>query len=81
MIDEVQISRAIITNYYDELLSCLETDVVIGGAGPSGLSAAFFFAKEGYKVVLFEKHLRPGGGMAGGGMLLNKIVVQEEAKS
>lgn len=80
MIDEGQISRAIISSYYDELLSCLEADVVIGGAGPSGLSAAYFLAKEGYKVVLFERHLRPGGGMAGGGMLFNKIVVQEEAR-
>ncbi len=80
MIDEVQISRAIIDSYYRELLNSLEADVVIGGAGPSGLSAAFFLAKEGLKVVLFERNLRPGGGMAGGGMLFNKIVVQEEAK-
>jgi thiazole biosynthesis enzyme len=81
MIDEVQISRAIISSYYDELLSSLEADVVIGGAGPSGLSAAYFLAREGLKVVVFERHLRPGGGMAGGGMLFNKIVVQEEARS
>lgn len=80
MIDEVQISRAIISAYYEELLDSLEADVVIGGAGPSGLSAAYFLAKEGLKVVVFERHLRPGGGMAGGGMLFNKIVVQEEAK-
>lgn len=80
MIDEVQISQAIIKSYYEELLNSLEIDVVIGGAGPSGLSAAYFLAKEGLKVVVFERHLRPGGGMAGGGMLFNKIVVQEEAK-
>lgn len=80
MLDEAEISRAIIESYYEELLSCLEADVVIGGAGPSGLSAAFFLGQAGHKVVLFERSLRPGGGLAGGGMLFNKIVVQEEAR-
>ncbi len=80
MLDEALISRAIIESYQKELLSCLEAEVVIGGAGPSGLSAAFFLGKAGHKVVLFERSLRPGGGLAGGGMLFNKVVVQEEAR-
>ncbi len=81
MLDEVVISRAITESFSKEFLSSLEADVVIGGAGPSGLSAAYFLAREGHKVVVFERGLRPGGGMAGGGMLFNKIVVQEEAKA
>ena len=37
-------------------------------------------AKARKKVVLFEKKLSVGGGMWGGGMMFNEIVVQEEAK-
>jgi len=81
MLDDVVISKAIIESYTEEILDCLESDVIICGAGPSGLCAAYFLAKEGYKVVLFERSLRPGGGMPGGGMMFNKIVIQEESKS
>ncbi|GAI59687.1 unnamed protein product, partial [marine sediment metagenome] len=55
-------------------------DVAVGGAGPAGMTAAYYLAKEGIKTVIFERSLRPGGGMPGGGMMFNTIVVQEEAK-
>lgn len=80
MLDDVVISRAIIENYYKELLENLESDVIICGAGPSGLCASYFLSKEGFRVVVFERALRPGGGMPGGGMMFNKIVIQEESK-
>lgn len=35
--------------------------VAIIGAGPGGLSAAFFLAKEGHDVEIFEGSLNPGG--------------------
>jgi thiazole biosynthesis enzyme len=54
--------------------------VVICGAGPSGLCASYFLSKEGFNVAVFERALRPGGGMPGGGMMFNKIVLQEESK-
>ncbi len=78
--DEVLISRAIIESYFKNLLDCLDVDVAIAGAGPSGLTAAYYLAKGGIKTVIFEKQLRVGGGMPGGGMMFNNIVVQEEAK-
>jgi thiamine thiazole synthase len=80
MLDEIIISKAIIESYYQEILGCLECDVAICGGGPSGLCASYFLSKDGYKVVLFERSLRPGGGMPGGGMMFNKIVIQEESK-
>jgi len=80
MLDDIVISRAIIESYYKEILDNLESDVVICGAGPSGLCASYFLSKEGFKVVVFERALRPGGGMPGGGMMFNKIVIQEESK-
>ncbi|MBA2879769.1 thiamine thiazole synthase [Desulfosalsimonas propionicica] len=78
-LDEILISRAIIERYHQKLTENLETDVAIVGAGPSGLVAGYFLAKAGKKVVLFERKLSIGGGMWGGGMLFNEIVVQYEA--
>ncbi len=81
MIDEIVISKAITETFYKEFLDDLESDVIICGAGPSGLCAAYYLGKSGVKVVVLEKSLRPGGGLPGGGMMFNKIVIQEESKS
>lgn len=78
--DEVIISRAIIEGYTRELLNYSEVDVAIVGGGPAGLSAAYFLGKKGIKTALFERRLSVGGGMWGGGMMFNKIVVQSEAR-
>lgn len=79
-LDEITISKAIIESYMKDLLEVMEVDVAIGGAGPSGMAAAYYLASEGIKTVVFEKQLRVGGGMPGGGMMFNKIVVQEEGR-
>lgn len=73
------ITEGIIKSYMSELLNNIEVDVVIAGAGPSGLVCGYYLAKNGVKTVIFERHLKIGGGMPGGGMMFNKIVVQEEA--
>ncbi len=78
-INEIEISRAIIERYTERLLSNLTTDVAIVGAGPSGLTAAWKIAEKGLKTVVFERALKPGGGMAGGGMMFSEIVIQKEA--
>jgi len=78
--DEVIISQAIIESYMKELVKATDVDVAIGGAGPSGLTTAYFLAKEGFRVAVFERQLRVGGGMPGGGMMFNRIVVEEEGK-
>ncbi len=78
--EEHIISKAIIETYIKELTSHLELDVAIAGAGPSGLVCAYYLASAGKKVAVFERHLKIGGGMPGGGMMFNRIVVQEEAK-
>lgn len=79
-LEDIVISKAIITQYTRELLTALESDVAVAGGGPSGLVAAFYLAQQGARVVLFERNLSLGGGMWGGGMMLNQIVVQEEAR-
>jgi thiazole biosynthesis enzyme len=78
--DEVIISRAIVESYMKDFMGAMEVDVAVAGAGPSGLVTAYYLAKEGVKVVVFERQLRVGGGMPGGGMMFNRIVLQEEGK-
>lgn len=79
-LDEVVISRAIVESYSKQLVDHLELDVAIVGAGPAGMVAGYYAAKEGLKVALFERRLSPGGGMWGGGIMFNQIVVQDEAR-
>ncbi len=78
-LDEVTISRAIISTHMETLLDFMEMDVAIVGGGPSGLTCAAILGEAGYKVGLIEKKLSIGGGMWGGGMMFPRIVVQQEA--
>jgi thiazole biosynthesis enzyme len=79
-LDEIKISRAIIDAYTQKLTECLDVDVAIVGAGPAGMCCAYYLAKENKKVAIFERKLSVGGGMWGGGIMFNEIVVQEKAK-
>ena len=78
--DEVVISKAIVESYLKDLLDSVEVDVAIAGAGPSGMVAGYYLAKSKVKAVIFERKLSVGGGMWGGGIMFNRIVVQSEAK-
>jgi len=79
-LDEIIISKAIIESYKEKLIGVLDVDVAIVGGGPAGMVAAYYLAKEKKKVALFERKLSVGGGMWGGGIMFNEIVVQEKAK-
>jgi len=79
-LDEITISKAITESFMKDFVEAMEVDVAIGGAGPAGMMAAYYLASEGIKTVIFERQLRVGGGMPGGGMMFNRIVVQEEGK-
>ncbi len=74
------ISKAIIESYTAKLLGALKSDVLIAGAGPSGLVAAYLLAGRGLNVTIVEKRLSPGGGIWGGGMAMNDAVVQKDAR-
>ena len=78
--DEIIVSRAIAETYFKELLDYTEMDVAVVGAGPSGMTAAYYLAKQNIKTAVFERKLSIGGGMWGGAMMFNKIVVQPEGK-
>lgn len=76
---ETKVSQGIISTYFEKMQRNLDLDVAIVGGGPSGIVAAYYLAKAGLKVAQFDRKLSPGGGMWGGAMMFNQIVVQEEA--
>ncbi len=79
-LDDITISEAIIKEFSKDFLDYLNVDVAIVGAGPAGIVAGYYLAKAKKKVAILERKLSIGGGMWGGGMMFNKIVVQEKAK-
>lgn len=78
-ISETHVTRLIVERFAKEFLADSELDVAVAGAGPSGITAARLLAAAGWKTAVFERNLHVGGGMWGGGMLLPRIVVQQEA--
>jgi len=77
--DEVQVSRTILDAYHERLSARIESDVLIVGAGPSGLTAAADLAEAGLTVTVLEKRLAAGGGIWGGGMAMNVAALQQDA--
>lgn len=80
VLEEAKIARAIIDTYSRELMDALRSDVIIAGGGPSGLVAATNLARAGFKTVVIERKLNIGGGVWGGGIMMNRIVFQEEVR-
>lgn len=76
---ETEITRAILSRYFEKLQAHLELDVALVGAGPSALVCSHDLARQGMRVAIFESKLAPGGGIWGGGMLFNEVAVQEDA--
>ncbi len=76
---ESRISKAIWESTSKDWLDIIDSDVVIVGAGPSGLTAASYLAKSGFKTTIIERRLSFGGGIGGGGMQLHKVVVDGRA--
>ena len=78
--DEI-ITKAIVERFTKKFIENLDQDVIIAGAGPAGLTTAYYLAKKGFKVSVFERKLSIGGGMWGGGMMFNEIVVGKDGKN
>jgi len=74
---ETEISRVILQEYNNKLLEHLESDVVIVGAGPAGLTAGYYLAGSGIKTVIIEKKLSVGGGIWGGAAGYNVVTFED----
>ncbi len=72
-VSEAKISKAIVSEFsrwFNDYIIC---DVIIVGAGPSGLLAGRDLAREGFKTLIIEANNYLGGGFWMGGYLMNTL--------
>ncbi|CAL9728216.1 thiamine thiazole synthase [Monosporozyma unispora] len=80
-IRESTVSRAMTSRYFKDLDKYAVADVVIIGAGSSGLSAAYVIAKNrpDLKIAIIESNVAPGGGAWLGGQLFSAMIMRKPA--
>ncbi|AET40420.1 thiamine thiazole synthase Ecym_6012 [Eremothecium cymbalariae DBVPG len=80
-IRESTVSRAMTSRYFKDLDKYAVSDVVIVGAGSSGLSAAYVLAKSrpDLRIAIVEANVAPGGGAWLGGQLFSAMIMRKPA--
>jgi len=76
---EKDVTRAIVRQFANQFEEYVESEVLIAGAGPSGLMCGRELAAQGVKVLIVERNNYLGGGFWIGGYLMNKVTVRAPA--
>ena len=79
-VSEKDVTKAIAESFIKQFSLYAESDVIIVGAGPSGLMAGKELASKKLKVLIIERNNYLGGGFWIGGYLMNKVTVREPAQ-
>lgn len=79
-VDEKEITRAIADEFHSVLIDRADSDVIIIGAGPAGLTASRELASMGFKTLVIEQNNYLGGGYWLGGYMMNPVTVREPAQ-
>jgi len=76
---EAEITRSIAQEFYKQFDRLVESDVIIIGAGPSGLVCGRELALAGHNVLIVEQNTHLGGGFWSGGYLMTKAAIAAPA--
>ena len=79
-VSEVEITKAIADEFHSVLIDRAESDVLIIGAGPAGLTAGRELSTMGFKVLIIEQNNYLGGGYWLGGYMMNPVTVRAPAQ-
>ncbi|MEW6008745.1 MAG: sulfide-dependent adenosine diphosphate thiazole synthase [Candidatus Omnitrophota bacterium] len=79
-VSEQQISRAIVGEFSKWFEDYIVSDVIIVGAGPSGLMAGRDLSREGFKTLIIESNNYIGGGFWIGGYLMNTLTFRSPSQ-
>jgi thiazole biosynthesis enzyme len=78
-VSEKEITRSIATMFMETMNEYTDSDVIIIGAGPAGLSAGRELGKLGLKTLIIEQNNYIGGGYWVGGYMMNPVTVRSPA--
>ena len=79
-VNEKEITRAIADMFHETIAEFTDSDVIIIGSGPSGLSAGMELGKMGVKTLIIEQNNYVGGGYWVGGYMMNPVTVRAPAQ-
>jgi len=77
---EGEVAKAITSSFWRQFEDYIQSDVIIVGAGPSGLIAGRELGKAGVKVLIIERNNYLGGGFWIGGYFMNKVTLRAPAQ-
>ncbi len=78
-VSEKEITRAIAEMFHETFTEYIDSDIIIIGAGPSGLMAGRELASKGLKTLIIEQNNYIGGGFWIGGFMMNPITIRAPA--